>query len=61
MDFITPPDDDNIVWRIQKCNDTYRDTHVRMILEGSGDHTWIDINYLDKYPWYSSLMEWLSG
>ena len=57
MDFITPPDKDNIVWRIQKCDST----HVRMILEGSGDGTWIEIDYLAKYPWYSSLLEWLSG
>ncbi len=57
MDFITPPDKDNIIWRIKKSDST----HVYMILESSGDHTWIEIEYLVKYPWYSSLLDWLSG
>ena len=57
MHFITPPDDNNHVWHIQKCDDT----HVRMVLQSTGDHTWIDIEYLVKYPWYSSLVEWLTG
>ena len=57
MDFISPPDKDNIIWRIKKSDST----HVYMILESSGDHTWIEIEYLVKYPWYSSLLDWLSG
>ena len=57
MHFITPPDDNNHVWHIHKCDDT----HVRMVLESSGDHTWIDIEYLSKFTWYTSLVEWLSS
>ena len=57
MDFITEPDEDGFVWRIQKGNDK----NVRMVLQQSGDHTWIEIDALTKYPWYNSLIEWLSG
>ena len=57
MDFITEPDDNGHVWCIQKGDDK----NVRMVLQQSGDHTWIEIDALTKYPWYASLIEWLSG
>jgi hypothetical protein len=57
MDFITEPDENGFVWRIQRSDDK----HVRMVLQQSGDHTWIEIDALTKYPWYNSLIEWLSG
>jgi len=57
MHLLTDPDENGIVWQIKKCDSN----HVRLTLNGTEENTWIETAALSHYPWYTTLLEWLSS
>ena len=57
MHLLTDPDENGIVWRIEKCDSD----HVRLTINGTKENTWIETAALSHYPWYTTLLEWLSS